>query len=99
MMTVAEILEQVKALSPQERTELKKLLNNIPDSTEADIVNEPNQNWGKNLIRLLDEIGPIELVHPEIEDSVEWVKTIRREERQRRLGDWGDHIDTEDSVE
>jgi hypothetical protein len=59
-------------------------------------------HWGQNLLQLLDEIGPVELVHPEIEDPVEWVKTLRREERARRLGDlarWGENMDTEDQPE
>jgi hypothetical protein len=28
--------------------------------------------------------------YPEIEDPVEWVKQIRRDEREQRLGDWGE---------
>lgn len=96
MMTVAEILEQVKALSPQEYEEL---LAQLPVLHRDDVPDEAGEHWGKNLIRLLDEIGPIEMVHPEIEDPVEWVKTIRREERQRRLGDWGDDVESMDSAE
>jgi hypothetical protein len=39
---------------------------------------------------LLDEIGPIEMKYPEIEDPVEWVKHLRAEQRRRRLGAWGE---------
>ncbi len=91
-MTVAEILDQAKALSPQERKELAmRLIETLdvqpePQSQSA----EPVGHWGKALNQLLDEIGPIELIHPEIEDPVEWVKQLRREERQRRLGNWGE---------
>jgi hypothetical protein len=89
-MTVAEILEQAKALSPQERKELAKLLIDTLDVPSEQKSDEAEEHWGKNLLRLLDELGPIELIHPEIEDPVEWVKQIRREERQKRLGDWGE---------
>jgi hypothetical protein len=93
-MTITEILDQAKALSPQERKELAKLLIDTLDTSEptAQPSDQPETHWGKNLLRLLDEIGPIELIHPEIEDPVEWVKQIRREERQKRLGDWGEEI-------
>lgn len=89
-MTVSEILEQVKTLSPQERKELAKLLIDMMDVPDEVPVDAPKEHWGKNLLRLLDEIGTIEMVHPEIEDPVEWVKQLRKEQRQKRLGDWGE---------
>jgi hypothetical protein len=89
-MTVLEILEQAKTLSAEERKELAKLLIDTLETTPQVAAHEPTEHWGKNLLRLLDELGPIELVHPEIEDPVEWVKQIRREQRQQRLGDWGE---------
>ena len=89
-MTLTDILDQAKALSPHERKELAKLLIDTLDVPPEPKSDEPEKHWGKNLLRLLDEIGPIELIHPEIEDPVEWVKQIRREQRQKRLGDWGE---------
>ena len=89
-MTLAEILDQAKDLSPQERKELAKLLIDTLDVPPEQKSAEPQKHWGKDLLRLLDELGPIELVHPEIEDPVEWVKQLRKEQRQKRLGDWGD---------
>jgi hypothetical protein len=90
-MSISEILDQAKALSVQERKELAKLLIDtldMPDTPPEQTADEGH--WGQNLLRLLDELGPIELIHPEIEDPVEWVKQIRREQTQRRLGDWGE---------
>lgn len=85
MMMVAEILEQVKVLSPQERKELKTLL---IDTLDAPEVQPHSAKTGAEIVAMLEALDePIELVHPEIEDPLEWVKTIRREERQRRLGD------------
>ena len=52
---------------------------------EAVPTHEP---WGKNLVRMLDEAGPIELVHPEIEDATEWVKQIRRDQDAQRGLNW-----------
>lgn len=94
-MSVSEILEQAKTLTRDERKELAKLLIDSLDEPAvgaigADTPTEDSIHWGQNLLRLLDEIGPIELVHPEIEDPVEWVQQIRKEQRQKRLGDWGD---------
>lgn len=88
-MTLNRILDEAKTLSQPELKELAKLLIDMlavaPPVEEA----EPEEHWGKNLLRLLDEIGPIELIYPEIEDPVEWVKQIRKDQQQRRLGDWG----------
>jgi hypothetical protein len=61
----------------------------IPESTSSPEQSEES-HWGKNLLRLLDEIGPVELDHPEIEDPVEWVKQIRRDQDKLRGLDWGD---------
>ena len=89
-MTIAEILDQAKELSPQERKELAKLLIDTLDMPSEQKSTKSQEHWGKNLLRLLDELGPIELDHPEIEDPVEWVKQIRKEQRQKRLDNWGE---------
>ena len=96
-MTVAEIMEQARTLSLQERKELVKQLVDTLDVPEQKS-DEPEEHWGKSLNRLLDEIGPIEMLYPEIEDSVEWVKHLRAEQRRRRLGDWGEE-DSSDETE
>jgi hypothetical protein len=88
-MTIAEIFDQARALNPQERKELAKLLIDTLDAPPEPKPGDPEAHWGRNLLRLLDELGPIDLIHPEIEDPVDWVKQIRREQDQRRLGDWG----------
>lgn len=89
-MTVTEILEQVKTLSRQERKELAKLLIDMMDMPDTVPTDEPKEHWGKSLNKLLDEVGPIEFKYPEIEDPVEWVKQLRKEQHQKRLGDWGE---------
>jgi hypothetical protein len=73
-MTVAEILDQAKALSAQERKELAKLL---IDTLETD---EPvsQAKTGAEIVAMLEAMEPIEFVDPHIEDPVEWVKTQRR---------------------
>jgi len=94
MMSVTEILEQVKALSLVERdklfAELQALQNAVPTDEPERV--EPEEHWGQSLNRLLDEIGPIEMKYPEIEDPVEWVKHLRAEERRHRLGDWSEDV-------
>lgn len=89
-MTVTEVLNQAMALNRQERKQLTKLLIDSLDEPQPVQVVEPEEHWGKNLLRLLDELGPIDLIYPEIEDPVEWVKQIRRDQRRKRLGDWGE---------
>jgi hypothetical protein len=109
MMSAAAQLEEVLALAlklaPKERLQL---IERVAASVEGDMAapaaveEQPEEHWGQNLLRLLDEMGPIELAHPEIEDPVEWVKTMRRESRQRRLGDlanWGEALDSEHQPE
>jgi hypothetical protein len=92
-MSVAEILEQVKALNHEERKQVAKAVIDLLDMPEMPPSSEPVEHWGQNLLRLLDELSPLELLHPEIEDPVEWVKTMRQESRQKRLGDWGAKIE------
>jgi len=89
-MTITEIMQQAQALTATERKELVKLLVDSLDSPPEQKPDEPEKHWGKDIVRLMDEIGPIELAHPEIEDPVEWVRQIRREESQKRLGNWGE---------
>jgi hypothetical protein len=89
-MSVAEILEQAKALSLEERRELAQLLLDMLDVPQPSSVDTPGEHWGKTLNRMMDEIGPIEMLYPEIEDPVEWVQHLRAEQRRRRLGDWGE---------
>ena len=87
--SLEEALALALKLAPKERLQL---IERVASSVEREIEPRPSSegHWGQNLLRLLDELGPIELVHPEIEDPVEWVKQIRREQRQKRLGDWGE---------
>ena len=88
-----EALALALKLAPKERLQL---IERVASSVEREIEvpasgnQQPEEHWGQNLLRLLDELGPIELDHPEIENPVEWVKQIRREQRQKRLGNWGE---------
>ncbi|MEQ8672241.1 MAG: hypothetical protein RLP44_01205 [Aggregatilineales bacterium] len=76
-MTIAEIMQQAQALSPQERKELVKLL---VDSLEVN--DKPpttvEVHWGKNLISLLDQLDFTDWTDIDIDDPVEWVRHVRR---------------------
>lgn len=91
--SLEEALALALKLAPKERLQL---IERVASSVEREIEaapsgeEQPEQHWGRNLLRLLDELGPIEMSYPEIEDPVEWVKQIRRDEREQRLGDWGE---------
>jgi len=94
-VTVMEVLAQAKALSREEQKELAKLLIDMAEAPEVDapiatLESPPEEHWGKSLNRLMNELGPIELVDSHIEDPVEWVKAQREKERKQRLGDWGE---------
>jgi hypothetical protein len=56
------------------------------DTPQAHETVDPEAHWGQSLNRLMDEIGPIEMKYPEIEDPVAWVKRLRSDQRRRRLG-------------
>jgi hypothetical protein len=73
-MTITEILKQAKALSPQERKELAKLLIDTLDTGEA----APQPKTGAEIVAMLQTMEPIEFVDPHIEDPVAWVKAQRR---------------------
>jgi hypothetical protein len=98
-----EALTLALRLSPKQRIQLiERIASSVEREFEPDLRDDASpseEHWGRNLVRLLDEIGTIELVHPEIEDPAEWVSTLRRESRQRRLGDWGEPIDNPDDAE
>jgi YgiT-type zinc finger domain-containing protein len=49
-----------------------------------------DERWGQKLVRMIDQIGPIDLIYPEIEDATEWVKQIRRDQEIKRGLDIGD---------
>jgi hypothetical protein len=84
-MTLNEILEQARKLSPQE---LEELLQRLQAMQAEPPVNRPKT--GAEIVAMLEAMDePIELVASHIEDPVEWVKQIRHDQRQRRLGDWG----------
>lgn len=89
-MSIADILEQAKKLTPQERAELVEHLRAMPDVSPIAEDAQPEDHWGRSLNQLLDEIGPIEMKYPEIEDPVEWVKRLRSESRRRHLNNWGE---------
>lgn len=89
-MTVAELLEQARSLSAAEKKELVKGLIDLMEVTEPDSGYQKQGYWGQSLNQLLDEIGPIEMKYPDIEDPVAWVKQLRADELKRRLGDWGE---------
>lgn len=84
-MTITEILEQAKALSPQERKELAKSLIDMMDAGVP--VTQPKT--GAEIVAMLEAMDPIEFVDPHIEDPVEWVKAQRRK-RQEKLKPYRD---------
>ena len=93
VVSLEEALALALKLAPKERLQLiERVASSVEHDIEAAAPDKPQAkgHWGQNLLRLLDELGPIELIHPEIEDPVEWVKQIRREQDQKRLGDWGE---------
>lgn len=106
MNTSAELedaLTLALRLAPRDRLKLiERVAASVEDALSTPHEPPATEHWGQSLLRLLDEIGPIELVHPEIEDPVEWLKTLRRDGRERRLGElgkWGEALDMEDRPE
>jgi hypothetical protein len=85
------ILEAALKLAPKERLRLaERVVSSVERELEAPVSDEQptEEHWGRSLNALLDTMGPVEFVDPEITDPVEWVKLQREKERTRRLGDW-----------
>lgn len=82
-----EALALALKLSPRERIQL---IERIASSIETQPITEsPSQEqWGQKLVRMMDEIGAIEMIHPEIEDATEWVKQIRHDQAVKRVMNW-----------
>ena len=79
-MTVAEILEQAKKLTPEERDELVEQLTTL-DEMEDDA---QHASTGAEIVAMIEALEePIELVDPHIEDPVEWVKAQRRKRKEQ----------------
>lgn len=84
-MTISAILEQVKALSPQERKELAKMLIDMMDVPQQ----EHHPKTGADIVAMLESLdAPIELVDPHIDDPVEWVKAQRRKRQEKLKPYW-----------
>jgi hypothetical protein len=79
--TIEEVLALALRLEHRERLQLiERIASSVEQELDADVSSEAlseTEHWGKSLNKLLDEFGPIELVDPEIEDPVEWVKHQR----------------------
>jgi len=87
-MTVSEVLEQAKALKPNERKELMKLLVDTFDVEPAVTAETTEEHWGKSLNRLLDTLDTSDWENLEIEDPVAWVESIRKQEAARLDNYW-----------
>lgn len=73
-MTITDILDQAKALSPQERKELAKLLIDTLETGQP----VTQAKTGAEIVAMLEAMEPVEFVDPHIEDPIKWVKTQRR---------------------
>ena len=90
MTQLEKALALALKLEPKERLQLiEQLAVSLTHDVEMPL-EEIEPHWGKNLQRVIDEIGIVELDYPEIEDSVDWVKHIRNVQDKKRLSDWGE---------
>jgi hypothetical protein len=94
-MTVAEIMEQAITLSVQERKELvKRLVDTLgtPDQEvkQGEVDEQPldDEPWGKRLVRILEQTELADWGDPDIEDPVEAVEAMRRQEHARLDAYW-----------
>lgn len=86
-----EALALALKLAPKERLQLiERVAASVERDLEAEVsgAETSEEPWGKKLVQMMDEIGEIDMVHPEIEDATEWVKQIRRDQDERRGLDW-----------
>ncbi|MBC8100893.1 MAG: hypothetical protein H7Y11_15745 [Armatimonadetes bacterium] len=86
-MTVAELLKQAQALSPQERDELVQQLITLRDANGDSATPQPKT--GAEIVAMLKAMEPIELVDAHIEDPVAWVNA-QRDKRTQQLKSYRD---------
>jgi hypothetical protein len=84
-MTIPEILDQAKALSPHEQEELAWRLFEMLDQEQT----RTEAKTGAEIVQMLATIPPIEFVDADIEDPVAWVKAQRRK-RAKQLEQFRD---------
>lgn len=91
-MTVQEVLEQAKTLNASERKELVKLLVDTLDVETATNNHakaaETEGHWGKNLVQVLEQTDLADWGDPDIEDPVEAVEALRRQDLSRLDDYW-----------
>jgi hypothetical protein len=86
-----EALALVLKLPPGERLQL---VERVVASVERDIASgmsvthTPDVHWGQALNRLLDALNLSDWEALEIDDPVEWVKTLRRQDETRLDSYW-----------
>lgn len=91
MDKIDQALAAALELPLQQRIQLlKRIASSIeqdidPGKSDARVTDAP---WGQTLVRLMDEAGTIDMVHPQIEDATAWVKQIRRDQEIKRGLDW-----------
>ncbi len=68
-MTITELLEQAKLLSPEERVELIQKLAAIHFEDASKSV-ATQTHWGQSLNQIMIEIGTIEMKYPDIDDPI-----------------------------
>lgn len=92
-MTTPVLLEDVLAmalqLTPKDRLALiAQVASSVGQAIDAPAAQDvPEGHWGKALNQLVDEIGPVEMLYPEIQDPTVWVKHLRAEQRRNRFSD------------
>lgn len=89
-MTVAEIFQQARLLSMEQRKQLAKIL---IDTLDGDEVNEAatyqsSPKTGAEIAAMLEAMEPVEFVDNDIDDPVEWVKMQRQKEADRLKKYW-----------
>jgi hypothetical protein len=84
-MTIMDIFDQAKALSPQERKELAKMLIDTLDTDQT----ASQAKTGAEIVAILETMEPIEFVDPDIQNPVEWVRR-QREKRANQLKPYRD---------
>lgn len=87
-----DALSLALSLSPVDRLKLvERVVSSVELELEVPLSNQaqPEVHWGHALNLLLDQLGSIDLADSDIEDPVEALRKQRQQQRQQRLGDWG----------
>ncbi|MDZ4767238.1 MAG: hypothetical protein SGI73_22070 [Chloroflexota bacterium] len=90
-LTLADVLALALKLSAKDRLQLvEKVVSSVGEElpSHEGFVQRAGETWGQAMVRLINELDLSDWQNIEIDDPVEWVKSIRKQEEDRLKPYW-----------